>query len=194
VTVWLLRHGETVAAPELAIGWTDVELAPEGRRQAEALGEQLASRPLRRVYCSDMTRARETAELVARPHRLPSQATADLREVNFGLWEGRRLADLWLENVEEARAWEQDMRRLPASFGETFQSLEARVARFGRRLINEPGEVVVVAHRGPLAILHGLLTGSNLESSWKLALDRGSLIGVEQRYAVEDRRGGSSST
>jgi broad specificity phosphatase PhoE len=179
--VWLLRHGETLAPPELAIGWTDVELAAEGRRQAEALGEQLASRPLRGVYCSDLRRARETAELVARPHRLPTQATADLREVDFGLWEGRRLADLWLENAEEARAWEQDMRRLPASFGETFQSLEARVARFGRRLLNEPGELLVVAHRGSLAILHGLLTGSPLESSWKLALERGSLLGVDRR-------------
>jgi broad specificity phosphatase PhoE len=180
VTIWLLRHGQTVAPPGVAIGWTDVELAPEGRRRAEALGEQLAAQRLTGVYCSDLKRARETAELVARPHRLPSQATADLREVNFGLWEGRRLADLWQESAEEARAWEEDIRRLPASFGETFQSLEARVARFASRIPGGPGDVLVVAHRGPLAILHGLLTGQSLESSWKLPLDQGSLIGVER--------------
>jgi broad specificity phosphatase PhoE len=180
VIIWLLRHGRTIAAPEVAIGWTDVELAPEGRRRAEALGEQLALRPLRSVYCSDLKRARETAELVARPHRLPSQATADLREVNFGLWEGRRLADLWLESVEDARAWEQDMRRLPASFGETFQTLEARVTKFASRIPSGPGDVLVVAHRGPLAILHALLTGRSLESSWQLPLEQGSLTGVER--------------
>jgi broad specificity phosphatase PhoE len=71
-------------------------------------------------------------------------------------------------------------RRLPASFGETFQSLEARVARFASRIPGGPGDVLVVAHRGPLAILHGLLTGQSLESSWKLPLDQGSLIGVER--------------
>lgn len=177
--IWLARHGTTTAAPCLAIGWTDVELAPEGKRQAEALAGRLASGPLRHIYSSDLRRACETASIVADRCGLSLHATADLRELDFGAWGGRRLADLWTETPDEARAWEADFRHLPSSFGETFESLEVRVGRFARQLQPSPGEVLVVAHRGPLAVLYALLTDSWVEAAWQLPFDLGSLTQLE---------------
>ncbi len=177
--IWLARHGTTEAPPGVAIGWTDVELAAEGRRRAVTLAERLASGRLRHIYSSDLRRAFETASIVADRCALSVHATADLRELDFGAWEGRRLADLWTETPDEARTWEADFRHLPSSFGETFESLEVRVGRFAHQLPTASGEVLVVAHRGPLAVLYSLLTGSWIEAAWQLPFDLGSLTQLE---------------
>jgi alpha-ribazole phosphatase len=158
------------------MGWTDVGLGPEGRRQAEALVGRFEGCQVDAVYSSDLRRARETAAPLAQRRGLSIEATADLREIDFGAWEGRRLEELWLESPEEARAWEAALRRVPSSFGETFEQLEARVARFARRL--GAGAEVVVAHRGPLAVLYALLAGVSLEGAWRLPFDLGSVTPV----------------
>lgn len=177
--IWLVRHGTTTAPPGVAIGWTDVQLAPAGRRQAEALARRLASCSLQHIYSSDLRRAFETASIVADRGGLSVHATADLRELDFGAWEGRQLADLWTETPDEARAWESDFRRLPSSFGETIENLELRVERFARQVPTSSGEVLVVAHRGPLAVLYALLAGSSIEAAWQLPFDLGSLTQLE---------------
>ena len=177
--VWLARHGATAAVPGVAIGWTDVELALDGHRQAEALAARLASEPLAHVYSSDLRRSLDTATIVAARHALPVEATADLREIHFGAWEGRRLEDLWTERPAEARVWEADVRNVPPSFGETFGELDARVTRFAHRLLDSRGDVLVVAHRGSLAVLHALLRGARIEAALQLPFDPGTLIPLE---------------
>lgn len=179
MNVWLVRHGATTAPSGIAIGWTDVELGPEGRRQAEALATQLASYPLAHIYSSDLRRAHETATIVADGRELPVHLTADLRELDFGAWEGRRLEDLWTESPDDARAWEADFRRLPSAFGETFESLQERVGRFAGHLHSSSGEVLVVAHRGPLAVLYALLAGSSIEAAWQLTFELGSITQLD---------------
>lgn len=178
MTVWLARHGAAEVPPGRAVGWTDVPLSAEGRRQAAALAARLGGVPLTRVHTSDLRRAADTAAAVGVAHGLPVRATADLREIDFGAWEGRRLADLWVERPAEAAAWEADLRRAPSDFGETVAALEARVARFAGSLAGG-GHVLVVAHRGSLAVLRSLLGGLSLEEAWRLPMDPGALVRLE---------------
>ncbi len=176
MTIWLVRHATTAAPPGVCIGWTDVDLAPEGRRQAEALAERFEGANVDAVFSSDLRRARETAAPLAERLSLALETTADLREIDFGAWEGRLLDALWTESPNEARAWEKDLRRVPASFGESFEGLETRVTHFAHRLTS--GDAVVVAHRGPLAILYAWLVGVTLETAWRLRFDCGSVTRV----------------
>jgi broad specificity phosphatase PhoE len=178
VNLWLARHGQAVAPPGVAIGRTDVPLAAAGRRQARELAERLAGVTLARIYASDLRRSRETAEPVATNHGLPLELTADLRELDFGAWEGRRLADLWIESPAEASEWESDLRRVPSSFGETFTELEARVSRFAAGL-PRCGDALVVAHRGSLAVLYAQLSGASVATAWTLAFELGGLTRLE---------------
>jgi len=117
--VWLIRHGASTAARASAIGATDPPLSDEGHAQAHLVAALMKGRPLMRVLSSDRERALETARIVAALHRLPVEATDALRELDFGAWEGRSLGDLWSEEPEAARAWDMDIRRTPASFGES---------------------------------------------------------------------------
>ncbi len=178
MNAWLVRHGTTEAPPGVAIGWSDVPLDGRGRRQAERLARKLARASLRHVYASDLARARQTAEAIAAKHGLPVEETPALRELDFGRWEGRDLRDLWVETPDDARAWEGDLRRLPPGFGETFESLESRVARFAAALPRD-GDLVVVGHRGSLALLYSRLTGTRPEEAWKLPFSLGGLVRVE---------------
>ncbi len=196
MTVWLARHGAAKHDPALALGWSDPPLSAAGRGQAAAMAARLAAMPVGRVLSSDLQRARDTATAVAAAHGLEAVVTADLRELNFGAWEGRRLSDLWTERPEEAAAWEADLRALPASFGESFAIFEERVLRALALIGVEEGapaargDVVVVAHRGPLAMLHAHLTRTSVEVAWRLPFDVGGVTAVEpaRRPAAPGRR------
>jgi 2,3-bisphosphoglycerate-dependent phosphoglycerate mutase len=103
----LVRHGETDwnAAGRLQ-GHTDRPLSDYGREQARRLADDLAGEEFDAIYASDLARARETAEIVGTQLNLPILLDPDLREKNWGSWEGltstERLAiDLVGESTEE---------------------------------------------------------------------------------------------
>jgi len=84
-----VRHGETeYNARGILAGSTDVALTERGRREALAAAEVLAGEPLRHVCSSPLKRAHDTARLIAAPHRLPVAIIDDLRERDWGEWEG----------------------------------------------------------------------------------------------------------
>src|SRR5213078_2372373 len=88
-TLLLVRHGETDwnAAGRLQ-GHTDRPLSDYGREQARRLADELSSEGVDAIYTSDLARARETAEIVAERLHLPVVLDPDLREKNWGTWEG----------------------------------------------------------------------------------------------------------
>ena len=85
----LARHGETDWNLERRVqGHTDRPLNESGRAQALALADRLSTESLDAVYSSDLARARETAAVIAARHGLDVIETSDLREKDFGSWEG----------------------------------------------------------------------------------------------------------
>jgi alpha-ribazole phosphatase len=177
-TVWLVRHGEAEAPPGIAIGHGDPPVSMRGQRQIARLAIRLAAQPVQRVFTSDLHRARLTAERIAVCHGLAVDVCPELREIDFGTWEGRALRDLWTEQPDEAEEWERDLRCVPNGFGERFEALESRVAQFRCRL-DDYRVAVVVAHRGPLAVLLHQLTGKSIEEAWREPLDTGAALKVE---------------
>jgi broad specificity phosphatase PhoE len=171
IRVWLIRHGAS------AVGVTDPPLSEEGRVQADEVATALRGRPLVRVISSDRRRALETAQMVAAPHGLAVEPTGLLRELDFGAWEGRSLADLWSEEPAAASACEADLRATPASFGETVDQLAHRVDVFWRSARrSRGGEVAIVAHAGSLAVLRSLITGEDLSSTFASRLEPGGAV------------------
>ena len=87
--LFLVRHGETAWSRERRFaGSRDVPLAPEGRRQCEAVARTLASETVAGIYASPLERARASAEVIASPHRLEVTIDPAFREMAFGEWEG----------------------------------------------------------------------------------------------------------
>jgi len=137
-TLLLVRHGETDWNAEGRLqGQTDRPLSDYGRRQAKQLAEELEGEELEAIYSSDLARARETAEIVGRKLGLPTVLDPDLREKDWGNWEG-------LTAVERDRV----------SFdGEATEAHQERILRALRRISERhsgEGRVLVVTHGGSM--------------------------------------------
>ena len=144
----LVRHGETDWNRQHRVqGHTDVPLNATGRGQAEALAERLETTTLAAVYSSDLARARETAETIARSQGLDVVTDAALREKNFGSWEG-------LTDVEIAERFPEAVRGRWGD-GETTEDVAGRVLPAIERIrARHPvGTVVVVTHGGPMRLV-----------------------------------------
>jgi probable phosphoglycerate mutase len=154
VRLYLARHGETDwnAGGKLQ-GHTDVPLNEAGRRQAGALAARLAKEGLAAVTTSDLSRARETGELVAGTLGLPAvDVDADLRERRFGIFEGLTREECGARHPDVWRAWVERAAAPPG--GEERELVVARVTRALGRITARAGEgnVLVVSHGGAMRL------------------------------------------
>lgn len=95
-TILLVRHGENdwVKKHRLA-GWIEgIHLNENGRQQATAAAERLASLPVKAIYSSPVLRCRETAEPIANTLNLPVTILDSVGEVRYGEWEGKKIKKL----------------------------------------------------------------------------------------------------
>ncbi len=89
-TLWLVRHGETQFNVEGKLqGMSDSPLTEAGLQQIGKLAERLSENTLDLIFCSDLLRAKTTAEIVASRHNdLKPIILSELRERSFGIYEG----------------------------------------------------------------------------------------------------------
>ncbi|MCC7281235.1 MAG: histidine phosphatase family protein [Acetobacteraceae bacterium] len=133
-----LRHGETDwNAAGLSQGNIDIALNQTGIVQAQAAASMLENRGIRSIVSSPLSRAHDTARVVAERLGLPVELDEALREVAFGVQEGQPMAGWFNDWV--------DGRFTPAG-GEHFSDLTARaVAAVNRATARDP-LVLIVGH------------------------------------------------
>ncbi len=146
----IIRHGEAdhmVGSDPLTGGWTDTHLTERGREQARRTGLALAADPPEGAYgfwCSDLARARETAEIIGRAAgRTPVPHTA-LREFNNGVAAGMTRREAHAVAAPLA-GHVGDWR--PYEGGENWREFMARVNRFADGHLAQ-GSHVIVCHSG----------------------------------------------
>jgi probable phosphoglycerate mutase len=159
--IHLARHGETDWNRELRWqGHADPPLNSLGRQQARALAESLAAMRIAAVYSSDLVRASETAEIVARRLEVPLQLDAALRELDVGSWEGHTLAELEARDAEAVACWQKSGEH-GWEGGESHGEMAARVLEAIRSIAAEHvgDEAVVISHGGPMRALKAFAAG-----------------------------------
>ncbi|MFU8889518.1 MAG: histidine phosphatase family protein [Trueperaceae bacterium] len=179
--LWLIRHGETDwNAQDRIQGSSDIPLDATGLAQARRLAPRLAQVDFDAVYASDMARARVTAEtaLPGADVRLDPR----LRELAYGIFEGKSWATLDADEAIEARHWHEDRygRRIPG--GESYADLQARVAAF-RAELPERGRVIAFAHGGTIRAALYLALGQPVPGVWRLEIANTSItrLGFDHR-------------
>jgi alpha-ribazole phosphatase len=176
--LYLIRHGEVegVGSGKL-LGRTDTPLSDQGLEQARQLAEVLSATQLSAVYCSDLQRARTTAEIIAKHSNLKVQENSAWCEIDMGQWEGHTLAALHDQVPEQFAQLFSD----PASFeypgGESFAGFTTRVQRALDQLLSthRTGEVAVIAHVGVCRAIIGNALGMPAHNWLRLAQDYGCL-------------------
>jgi probable phosphoglycerate mutase len=185
LVVYLARHGETEwnAAGRIQ-GHTDTPLNEAGRDQARGIAEKLQKKNVGAVAASDLTRARETAEIVAKGLRLakPSIDTG-LRERQLGAFEGLTREELRERFPVEWDAYKRDHANTPPG-GEPWDSFFERITGCVRglatRLARKDRPALIVTHGG---VLKALVLAS-LETPALVTVPNGALY----RFAVEKTR------
>ncbi|MFI6904967.1 histidine phosphatase family protein [Nonomuraea sp. NPDC050394] len=153
----LLRHGETPLSVERRFsGLGDAELTANGLAQAAAAAERLSREPYRLdvIVSSPLKRARQTAEAVAARAGLGVEVDEDLRETDFGAWEGHTFTEIQRRWPEELAAWLAEPSVAPPD-GESFAEAARRVQRVRDRLVEQylGKTVLVVSHVTPIKML-----------------------------------------
>ena len=149
-TIVLVRHGRPEREAEgRCYGKLDVGLHPEGRGQVEATARALGSQPLVAIYASPRVRARESAEILARPRALPVVVEPRLAEIDFGELEGQRYEDIEQRHPELYREWMEHPTRVRFPGGEGFVDMQRRVlAALHELRRRHAGEAIALVSHG----------------------------------------------
>ncbi|MEU4508830.1 bifunctional RNase H/acid phosphatase [Nonomuraea wenchangensis] len=179
----LLRHGETELSLERRFsGLGDPELTPNGLSQAEAAAARLSREPYRPdvIVSSPLKRARQTAAAVAARTGLDVEVDDELREADFGEWEGHTFTEVQRRWPAELATWLADPEAAPPG-GESFAAAAHRARAAGERLVEryEGKTVLAVSHVTPIKLLLRLALMAPLESLYRMHLDLACLSLIE---------------
>ncbi len=174
----LLRHGQTPLSTERRFaGIGDIELTETGVRQAKLAGERLAARGgVNVILTSPLRRAQQTTAEVAAATGAEVVADDDLRETDFGAWEGLTFAEAQQRWPDEVTAWLGDPEVAPPG-GESFAAVGIRVRRARARLLDRyAGDtVLVVSHVTPIKTLLTEALLAPPAAMYRIHLDVGAL-------------------
>ena len=149
----LVRHGETDWNRDRRFqGYADPGLNDIGREQAWALADELASERVDAIYTSDLSRARETAEIIAERVGAPVVLDRKLREIDVGEWQGLTWPEVEARYPDGVRNWPE---------------LGARVVAALRRIsaVHPGGRVLIVGHGGTVRSIRALVEGRTVAQS-----------------------------
>jgi broad specificity phosphatase PhoE len=159
--LWLARHGQTDdnLAGDVFQGFRDTPLNATGRAQAAVLGRWIRDEmtpTVSHMWCSDLRRAHETAQIVGEAINIAPVLDPRLREGNRGSWEGRRFAEVAAAEPERYRAWLAAGPRFRFPDGESLAEQQARVlaalADIAAAMAGAVTSALVVCHRGSIRV------------------------------------------
>ncbi|MFN8005519.1 MAG: histidine phosphatase family protein [Terriglobia bacterium] len=150
--IYLVRHGQSIHNLEERIaGQQDSYLTALGIQDASDVASSIGRSDFDVIYCSDLLRARQTAEAIRETLTLtcPMVLSPLLRELDYGEFTEKSVTDAFAFLNYKL----EPQRRYPG--GEGFLDLEARVERFLMQLKQESGgrRILVVAHAGTLRLI-----------------------------------------
>ncbi len=177
--IYLIRHGKPAYPQNISycIGQTDLPLSPLGQMQAVLLAAKLASPALRGIYSSPLSRARETASILAAECALPVQIIPALRERSMGEWDGlpfSLIRSTWPDIYAE-RGSDPDF-PIPGA-----ESLPASLQRFHTAL-----QYIISSSEGDIAIV----SHTDVISSFAFAYAKAQNLPVKQRSQLRLPCGG----
>jgi broad specificity phosphatase PhoE len=156
----LVRHGETVGnSKERLIGSGDPDLSDAGRDQMLRARAALAGQVVDAVVTSPAKRAFQAAAVLT--GGAAARLEPDFREIHFGRWEGRSLAEIEAADPALFAQWRESGADFEFPGGELRAAFRARVARGLERLqASGATGALVIAHKGPIREIVRVLTGT----------------------------------
>lgn len=159
-----VRHGQTDWNLQRRFqSRTDVPLNDTGRAQAHEIRNEMGQRNLcfDRVYCSPLSRALETAQIILDGLQIQAVVEPAFTELDLGDYEGRLEQELRTQYGESYDEWRAQCFMVSAPGGESVSDGVARVAAAISTPRHEAiqGNALIVAHQGIMMAMKIALTG-----------------------------------
>ena len=178
--IFLIRHGQTEGnAKKQYCGLLDLELNENGRLQAEKLARRLEKDSIHRIYASDRKRAIQSARIIFKGRRI--NKIAGLREINFGIFEGKSHQEIRESNADIYDKWLSDPYNTVVPGSESLLDFQGRVTRALEAIVlaNSNKTAAIVCHGGTISIILSRINGS--KNFWELIPGSASLNVIEYR-------------
>ena len=144
----------------------------------KAFAEFYKNEKWKAIYCSPLSRTRETAEMIRGDREIPMRMEADLREIAYGDWEGKSVDEVDREYHDEHISWIADPAWYPPTGGETATSVARRGTRVVQAIRDEfaDGKVLIVSHKATIRIILCSLIGIDVgRYRYRLSCPTGSV-------------------
>jgi alpha-ribazole phosphatase len=186
VAGFLFEHHKAARLSQQLSYLKEVHNVPvDGRAAKESAA---ASSYISAVYCSQLSRAMKTAEIIAAPHGLQPIVQPDLRERSFGIWEGMSFTEIKERYPAEFEAWATNpLKYSPINGESTMEVRERAMQALDTILSRHSGEsIVIVAHGGVNRTMLCDILGIPLENIFRIEQNFGAVNIIEfwERYPV----------
>jgi probable phosphoglycerate mutase len=170
----LARHGETLHnVAGIAQGWQDSDLSERGLAQVRRLGNRIMELGADALFSSPLGRAISTAEAIREMTGLPIEILDDLREMNYGEWEGRSFLDVRKEYADAYHRWISEV-DFACPEGESHSHVLERMKR-AFEVVKRAKRPVIVSHGTAIRIGATALLNAPLDMARNLAQDNAAV-------------------
>ncbi|HPC37739.1 MAG TPA: alpha-ribazole phosphatase [Exilispira sp.] len=181
--IYLIRHGETKWNLDFKVqGKKDVPLNENGISQANILAKYFENKDIDMIYSSNLMRAKETANIIAKKLNKNVQIVEDLQEINFGVWEGYYWEDIKIEYKDFLKRWENDLENIPVPEGESYGQVQKRVYKAFNQIISKhdrSSNIIIVSHGVSIKVLIAKILDIPIRNLRKFSMDNASISIVE---------------
>jgi len=173
--IYLVRHGDIgLGRDKRYIGQSDLPLSTLGRKQATLLKEIFRRVPLDNIYCSDIGRVQQTADIIASAHQSVPIARVELRELYMGDWEGKPFSEIRAKYPKEFKERGEDIANYSPPEGESFSDCYRRVIPVFESLAkSDETTILIVGHAGVNRVILCHVLGIPLENVFRLEQNYG---------------------
>jgi len=182
-TVYLIRHGETEDSNSRRYkGHIDVPLSENGIEQIKRAADYLVKNSkIHKVYCSDLSRAKKSAEIIAAPFGLTPVVNVGLKERNFGAWEGMTFDEIKEKWPDAFDSWAANPVEFSPMEGESTLEVKERAMKTFKEIVSKHNgdNIVMAAHGGINRVILCELLGIPLENIFRVEQDFAALNVIE---------------
>lgn len=161
-------------------GKIDSDITPEGRAQIGRVAEVLSAEPIDVIYCSRLSRARQTAEGINYYHDVAIKTDDRLAEIDAGDWEGKFLQDIEKEFPEQFHNWHENPAVFHAPNGESMAQVYQRVSEALQEIAKENKDkiICIVSHGCAIKNMMCFAHGWSVENIKEVPLGTNTSINI----------------
>jgi broad specificity phosphatase PhoE len=177
IRFFLVRHGETKSNKEGRFrGRIDVPLNENGIQQAKSLSQILENESFNAIYSSPLSRALETAKIIAGDRGIPIIVDERIHNISLGSWEGKLKSEIREKFPNLYHLWLTNPEKLSFKGMEPLKNVQKRSVQFVQDLIREwshlkEATICLVTHRAVLKPLIAGLLEIKSPYFWKIHMD-----------------------